>query len=116
MAGASAAVRALGKSDRSPHWPSPGRRPCEPDLPTAGHDPVLWEVKLLVDHREHLIAERTRTINRLRWHLHQLDPELEHAAQRLPGASLDRIAAWLAAVPASVQSASAGSSPPRSGC
>jgi transposase len=27
----------------------------------------------LVDHREHLVAERTRTVNRLRWHLHELD-------------------------------------------
>jgi transposase len=61
------------------------------------------EVKLLVDHREHLVAERTRTINRLRWHLHQLDPELEHAAQRLPGPSLDRIAVWLAGAPTSAQ-------------
>ena len=71
----------------------------EPDLPTAGHDQASWEVKLLVDHREHLVAERTRTINRLRWHLHQLDPDLEHAARRLPGPSLDRVTAWLAGAP-----------------
>jgi transposase len=67
----------------------------EPDLPTAGHDQASWEVKLLVDHREHLVGERTRTINRLRWHLHQLDPDLEHATRRLPGPGLRRIAAWL---------------------
>ena len=29
---------------------------------------------MLVDHREDLVAERTRIINRLRWHLHELDP------------------------------------------
>ena len=38
----------------------------EPTLPVAQHDQVSWAVKLLVDHREHLVAERTRTINRLR--------------------------------------------------
>jgi transposase len=87
----------LGKSD--PIDPLAVARAAlrEPDLPTAGHDQASWEVKLLVDHREHLIAERTRTINRLRWHLHQLDPDLEHAAGRLPGPCLDQIAAWLAA-------------------
>jgi transposase len=42
-------------------------------------------------------------INRLRWHLHRLDPDLEHTARRLPGPSLGRIAAWLAEVPASAQ-------------
>jgi transposase len=93
----------LGKSD--PIDPLAVARAAlrEPDLPTAGHDQASWEVKLLVDHREHLIAERTRTINRLRWHLHQLDPDLEHAAGRLPGPCLDQIAAWLAGAPSSVQ-------------
>jgi transposase len=33
-------------------------------------------VKLLVDHRRDLVAERTRIQNRLRWHLHELDPGL----------------------------------------
>jgi transposase len=31
-------------------------------------------LRLLVDHREDLIAERTRHINRVRWHLHDIDP------------------------------------------
>jgi transposase len=60
----------------------------EPDLPTAGHDQASWEVKLLVDHHEHLVTERTRTINRLRWHLHQLDPDLELRIWRLGFESL----------------------------
>jgi transposase len=67
----------------------------EPTLPVAQHDQASWEVRLLVDHREHLVAERTRTINRLRWHLHQLDPDLERATRRLPGPGLRRITAWL---------------------
>jgi hypothetical protein len=32
------------------------------------------QVRLLVDHREDLIGERTRQICRLRWHVHELDP------------------------------------------
>ena len=67
----------------------------EPHLPAAQHDHASWEVKLLVDHREDLVAERTRQINRLRWHLHQLNPDLEHATRRLPGPGLRRVAAWL---------------------
>jgi transposase len=85
MAGARQAVRALGKSDPIDALAVARAALREPDLPTAGHDQASWEVKLLVDHREHRIAERTRTINRLGWHLHQLDPDLEHATRRLLG-------------------------------
>jgi hypothetical protein len=46
----------------------------EPDLPVARLDGVERELRLLVDHREDLVAERTRIISRLRWHLHELDP------------------------------------------
>jgi transposase len=35
------------------------------------------EIRLLVDHREDLVAERTRQINRIRWHFHEIDPEWE---------------------------------------
>ena len=103
MAGTRHAVRALGKSDPIDALAVARAALREPDLPTAGHDQASWEVRLLVDHREHLVAERTRTINRLRWHLHQLDPDLEHAARSLSGPSLDQIAAWLAGAPSSVQ-------------
>ncbi len=103
MAGARQAVRALGKSDPIDALAVARAALREPDLPSAGHDQASWEVKLLVDHREDLVAERTRTINRLRWHLHQLDPDLEHAARSLSGPSLDQIAAWLAGAPWSVQ-------------
>jgi len=41
------------------------------------------EVRLLLDHRDHLVGERTRTQNRLRWHLHELEPETEIAARML---------------------------------
>jgi len=46
----------------------------EPDLPVACHDEVSRELKLLVDRREDLVAQRTSTINRLLWRIHELDP------------------------------------------
>jgi transposase len=36
-------------------------------------EPLLRELKLLVDHRDDLVAERRRCQQRLRWHLHELD-------------------------------------------
>ena len=46
-------------------------------------------MKLLVDHRDDLVAERRRCQQRLRWHLHELDPTLT-----VPLGALDR-AVWL---------------------
>ena len=40
------------------------------------------EIRLLLDHRNDLVADRTRTVNRLRWHLLQLSPELERTLKR----------------------------------
>src|ERR1700683_2549782 len=57
----------------------------EPDLPVAHLDGEARELRLLVDHREDLVGERTRIQNRLRWHLHELDPELV-----VPTGALDR--------------------------
>ena len=72
----------------------------EPDLPVAAHDEASRELRLLVDRREDLVAERTRMVNRLRWHLHRIAPG-EPAADPAPK-TLDRIgvrralAVWLA--------------------
>src|SRR5215831_6921149 len=44
---------------------------------------VAREVQLLLDHREDLVAERTRIQNRLRWHLHELEPGNEPAPRSL---------------------------------
>ncbi|SRR6266487_11577 len=49
----------------------------------------LRELKLLVDHRDDLVDERRRAQQRLRWHLHELDPTLA-----IPAGALDR-AVWL---------------------
>ena len=43
--------------------------------PRAGEE-RLHELKLLVDHRDDLVDERRRCQQRLRWHLHELDPNL----------------------------------------
>ena len=45
----------------------------EPDLPRARLAGIEREVRLLVDHREDLVAERRRHQVRLRWHLHELE-------------------------------------------
>jgi transposase len=46
-------------------------------FPAAFLDEQAVEIRLLCDHREILVSERTRLINRLRWNLVVLDPELE---------------------------------------
>jgi transposase len=43
----------------------------------------LRELKLLVDHRDDLVDERRRSQQRLRWHLHDLDPTLRVRLDRL---------------------------------
>jgi transposase len=48
----------------------------EPDLPVARLDGPTRQLKLLSDHRHDLVVERTKLCARLRWHLHELDPEL----------------------------------------
>ena len=58
-------------------------------LPAAQLEGPAREIKLLLDHREDLVAERTRIQNRLRWLLHDRWPELE-----LPKGCLDRLC-WL---------------------
>jgi transposase len=46
-------------------------------LPIAQLAGPELDVRLLVDHRERLVAQRTALINDLRWHLHDLWPEHE---------------------------------------
>ena len=57
----------------------------EPNLPTAHLAEDDLETKLLLDHREDLVQERSRIQQRLRWHLHELGLEAD-----VPAASLDR--------------------------
>jgi transposase len=52
------------------------------EFPVAYLDERAMEIRLLLDHRNDLVAERTRTVNRLRWHLIALSPELERSVKR----------------------------------
>jgi transposase len=58
-------------------------------LPAAHLDEDALQVKLLLDHREDLVKARSEDQCRLRWHLHDLWPELE-----IPAGALDRMV-WL---------------------
>ena len=103
MAGARDAARTRGKSDPIDALAVARAALREPDLPLARHDPASRELKLLVDHREDLVAERTRMQNRLRWHLHELDPELDLPTRGLDRpVVLDRLTAWVTRQPATV--------------
>jgi transposase len=51
-------------------------------FPVAFLDGRAMAIRLLLDHRQDLVAERTRTVNRLRWHLLALCPELEGSLKR----------------------------------
>ena len=97
MAGARHSARTRGKSDPIDALAIARAALREPDLPVAEHDQDSRELKLLVDHREDLVAERTRMQNRLRWHLHELDPEIDPPARSLGEvARLDVLAARVA--------------------
>src|SRR3954449_5280589 len=62
-------------------------------LPVARLAGRELDIRLLVDHRERLVAQRTALINDLRWHLHDLWPEFEIPARVLAaGGWQDRVA------------------------
>ena len=88
MAHARDAARTYGKSDPIDALAVARAAQREPGLPVARLDGPDRDVRLLTDHRESLVAERTRVICRLRWHLHELDPAWEPKTR-----SLDRITA-----------------------
>lgn len=75
MAQTRASARTRGKSDPIDALAVARGFLRDPDLPVASHDEVSRELKLLVDRREVLVAQRTATINRLLWRVHELDPE-----------------------------------------
>jgi transposase len=74
MAGARRSGREPGKSDPIDALAVARAALRESDLPVAVLDGPEREVRLLVDHREDLVATRTQMINRLRWHVHELMP------------------------------------------
>jgi len=70
----------------------------EPNLSRPRADERVYrELKLLVDHRDDVVDQRRRTQQRLRWHLHQLDPTFEVPLRRLDRPKhLERVSRWLA--------------------
>ncbi|MGO9854375.1 MAG: IS110 family transposase [Acidimicrobiales bacterium] len=83
MAGARDGGRERGKSDPIDALAVARAALREPDLPVVRLDGEAREVRLLVDHRDDLVKERTQLQSRLRWHLHELFPGLEVAPKAL---------------------------------
>jgi transposase len=93
MAKARDSARTYGKSDPIDALAVARAALREPDLPMAQLDGPARELRLLVDHREDLVKDRTGHINRLRWHLHELDPSWDPPARTITSYNtLDRIA------------------------
>jgi transposase len=90
-------ARTYGKSDPIDALAVARAALREPDLPVGRLDGVERELRLLVDHREDLVAERTRIISRLRWHLHELDPGWIAPAKMERTSAFDTVAAHLGA-------------------
>lgn len=84
MAGARRGGREPGKSDPIDALAVARAALREPDLPVATLDGPDRDVRLLVDHREDLVATRTQAQNRLRWFL------VELAIDEPPARGLDR--------------------------
>jgi transposase len=64
--------------------------------PRPGED-AFRDLKLLVDHRDDVVDERRRAQQRLRWHLHQLDPTFALPLRMLGRPShRERVSRWLA--------------------
>lgn len=85
MAGVRRSVREPGKSDPIDALAVARAALANPDLPVATLDGPERELRMLVDHREDLVAERTRDMQRLRWLL------LDLGVPEPPARSLDRI-------------------------
>ena len=99
-AGTRRSARTPGKSDPIDALEVARAVQREPDLPIAFLDDGSREVNLLVARREVLVEQRSATIFRLLWRVHELDP-----TRGLKGTALTRIkhrkalGAWLATQP-----------------
>jgi transposase len=100
MAQTRASARTRGKSDPIDALAVARAYLREPDLPVASHDEISRELKLLVDRREDLVAQRTATINRLLWRVHELDPGHAPHTRSLDSAKhCNVLRTWLDTVP-----------------
>src|SRR4051794_41350796 len=99
MAGARKSARERGKSDAidAVAIARAAIREGLDSLPVAQLAGAERDVRLLVDHRERLVAQRTALINDLRWGLHDLWPEFEIPSRALIHANWqERVASRLA--------------------
>lgn len=92
MAEARTTARTRGKSDPIDALAIARAAVREPDLPRAEHTHASRNIKLLVDHREDLVHNRTAIQSRLRWLLHELDPSIDPRPRMLDSMpELDRV-------------------------
>ena len=90
-------IRSFGKSDPIDALAVARAALREPDLPVGRLAGVAREIRLLVDHRDDLVEDCTRHQRRLRWHLHELDPDLQPPLRGVANSTnLERLARQLA--------------------
>lgn len=103
MGQARRADRIRGKSDPIDATAVARAALAHPDLPAATLAGVEREIGLLVAHRESLVNERTDRICKLRWLLHDIDPDLAPAPRSLDRfRTLDRLTETLQVMEPSV--------------
>lgn len=96
MAAHRTTLRERGKSDPIDAYAVALAALREPNLPTAELPGESRTLRLLVDHRENRVHERTRVQSRIRWHLHEIDPTYEVPERGLKRlVVLDAVTAWL---------------------
>jgi transposase len=89
MAHARKSARTYGKSDSIDALAIARAALAHPQLPTATQDDAARDLQLLVNHREALVRQRSEAQDRLRWLLHDIDPDVQ-----IPAGALDR-KVWL---------------------
>jgi transposase len=104
MGQARRADRLRGKSDPIDATAIARAALSHPDLPQATLAGIEREVGLLAAHRETMVNERTAICSRLRWLLHDIDPDLAPGLRSLDRfCTLDRLKQTLVAMEPSVQ-------------
>lgn len=97
MAATRKSQRTFSKSDAIDALAVARAAVSHPDLPAARPPGPEREIRLVIDHRDDLVGECTRYQRRLRWYLHEIDPEIRPAPATLKiTAHLDRLARKLA--------------------
>lgn len=104
MASERKTARTYGKSDAIDALAIARAAIREPDLPAGRLDGPEREIAVLVEHRDQLVGDHTRTMRRLRWLIHDLDPALEPPSRTLSQvATIDKLSRRLAKLPQTAQ-------------